>query len=164
MRSRSILGGLLVDGLGVKPDQVARMFGTVQDTYPDRSKSDVYMDMLTFELFRYPHIALSEIHGKHTDTWMYMFAWKPPRLHGIGAFHALELPFVFNNLGGWERILGDNPPRHLAHSMQAMTLFEKAAAAFAELAETYPKSQYEEEAFFLIGENYYNEQDFGGAV
>ena len=118
MRSRSILGGLLVDGLGVKPDQVARMFGTVQEAYPDRSKSDVYMDMLTFELFRYPHIALSEIHGKHTDTWMYMFSWKPPRLHGIGAFHALELPFVFNNLGGWERILGKNPPRRLAHDMQ----------------------------------------------
>ena len=118
LRSRRILGGVLVDGLEVKPVELARMFGTVQEVYPTRTKSDVYMDMLTFELFRYPHIALSEIHGKHTDTWMYMFAWKPPRLHGIGAFHALELPFVFNNLGGWERILGDNPPRHLAHSMQ----------------------------------------------
>jgi para-nitrobenzyl esterase len=25
---------------------------------------------------------------------------------------------VFNNLGGWDHILGDNPPRHLAHDMQ----------------------------------------------
>lgn len=118
LRSRRILGGLLVDGLEVKPVDVARMFGTVQEAYPNRTKSDIYMDMLTFELFRYPHIAFSEIHGTHTDTWMYMFAWKPPRLHGIGAFHALELPFVFNNFDGWERILGDNPPRHLAHDMQ----------------------------------------------
>ncbi len=118
LRSRRILGGLLVEALGVSPHDIAGMFGTVQAAYPSRTKSDIYMDMLTFELFRYPHIALSQVHGQHTDTWMYMFAWKPPRLHGIGAFHALELPFVFNNLGGWDHILGDNPPRHLAHDMQ----------------------------------------------
>lgn len=118
LHSRRILGGLLVEALGVTPHEVSQMYGKLQEVYPLRSKSDIYMDMLTFELFRYPHIALSEIHGQHTDTWMYMFAWKPPKLHGIGAFHALELPFVFNNLEGWEKILGDNPPRHLARSMQ----------------------------------------------
>ena len=118
LRSRRIMGGFLVDGLGVSPQEISKMYGTVQHVYPRRSKSDIYMDMLTFELFRYPHIALSEAQSRHADTWMYMFDWKSPRLHGIGAFHALELPFVFNNLEGWDSILGKHPPRHLAHAMQ----------------------------------------------
>ena len=53
---------------------------------------------------------------------------------------------------------------YLAHSLQAMTQFKEAAAAFDKLIETYSGSQYEEEALFLIGENFYNEQAYGEAI
>ncbi len=49
---------------------------------------------------------------------------------------------------------------YLAHALQAMTQFEPAATAFEKLAGRYPNSTYEEEALFLVGENYYNERIF----
>ena len=49
---------------------------------------------------------------------------------------------------------------YLAHGLQALTRFEQAAAAFKELVERHPDSTYDEEALFLVGENYYNEQRF----
>ncbi len=53
---------------------------------------------------------------------------------------------------------------YLAHSLQALTRFKEAAAAFSELVERDRQSQYEEEALFLIGENHYNDQAFAAAA
>jgi len=53
---------------------------------------------------------------------------------------------------------------YLAHSHQALTQFTEAAAEFEKLARRYPDSQYEEEALFLVGENYYNQRDFDKAT
>ena len=49
---------------------------------------------------------------------------------------------------------------YLAHGLQAMTRFEQAAAGFEKLIERHPGSTYDEEAHFLVGENYYNERIF----
>ena len=49
---------------------------------------------------------------------------------------------------------------YLAHGLQAITQFEQAAAVFEKLVERHPNSTYDEEARFLIGENYYNERIF----
>jgi tetratricopeptide (TPR) repeat protein len=49
---------------------------------------------------------------------------------------------------------------YLAHSHQALTNFKEASDAFSKLAELFPKSNYEEEALFLVGENYYNDRDY----
>lgn len=70
---------------------------------------------------RIPAIRLAEAHAKAASgTYMYEFAWPSP---GLGAVHALEIPFVFDNLGKDTPLvgplLGDNPPQELANRMHA---------------------------------------------
>jgi para-nitrobenzyl esterase len=52
---------------------------------------------------------------------MYEFAWRSPQFGGrLGACHGLEIPFVFDTLGGGtEPLWGANPPQHLADTMHA---------------------------------------------
>ena len=50
--------------------------------------------------FRIPAIRLAEAQvANGAPTWMYRFDWKSPAFGGrIGACHALEIPFAFDNL------------------------------------------------------------------
>lgn len=63
--------------------------------------------------------------GGTGGTWVYEFAWRSPigaDGHGeLGAAHALELGFVFDNLGSPEgvRMAGPDAPQSLATSMHA---------------------------------------------
>ena len=54
---------------------------------------------------------------------MYLFAWESRAFNGkLKATHALEIPFVFDNLdrGGVNIFLGEGPkPQHVAHAMHA---------------------------------------------
>jgi para-nitrobenzyl esterase len=50
-------------------------------------------------VFRIPAVRLGEAQSEvQRDTYMYLFTWPSP-LMGLGACHALEIPFVFGNLG-----------------------------------------------------------------
>jgi len=86
--------------------------GVLRERSLDR---DLYHDMMTFEVFTYPSIALSEFQVQHgTPVWMYRFDYPSPTLDGHPrAYHALEIPFVWNTLGkeGMERITGSGPER-----------------------------------------------------
>jgi carboxylesterase type B len=55
---------------------------------------------------------------------MYEFAWPSPQFGGqLGACHALESGFVFDNLGkGRARLHGEDPPRDLAAAMHGSWL------------------------------------------
>lgn len=82
----------------------------------ERSLSrDLYHDMMTFEVFTYPAICLGESQVQNgTPVWMYRFDYPSPTLDGHPwAYHALEIPFVWNTLGkeGMERITGSGPER-----------------------------------------------------
>ena len=56
--------------------------------------------MVTDETFRAPAWALAQDRIDHGNaTWMYWFTWQTPALGGgLGACHALDLPFTFDNL------------------------------------------------------------------
>ncbi|MEV0522012.1 carboxylesterase family protein [Streptomyces sp. NPDC050439] len=69
--------------------------------------------------FRIPTLRLLEAHqGPH---WAYEFTWQSPALPpGSGAVHALELPFVHDNLAAVPAasgLLGDEAPQQLATAM-----------------------------------------------
>ncbi|GIN94777.1 para-nitrobenzyl esterase [Siminovitchia terrae] len=70
-------------------------------------------------LFRIPAIRFAEYQSKHAPTWMYLFTW-PSKIEGLGACHAVEVPFVFHNLNNplVESFLGENPPEVLADQVQ----------------------------------------------
>lgn len=53
---------------------------------------------------------------------------------------------------------------YLGHAYQVMTQYKPAAEAFEKLARLFPDSGYEDEALFLVGENYYNDQNFTAAA
>lgn len=99
------------------------------DTYrsarPEASAGELVSVIMTEEFYRVPAL---EIARAHPGTYVYEFAWGSPAYDGrIGACHALELPFVFDNLDdpGFAVLLGENPPREVAESMR------RAWAAFA---------------------------------
>ncbi|RJP34987.1 MAG: carboxylesterase/lipase family protein [Actinobacteria bacterium] len=87
---------------------------------PEASEGDIAMAIGTDILFRVPAIRLAEAQAKNQPrTWMYLFTW-PSTVDELGSCHAVELPFVFNNLGaeGVADILGGDPPQELADMMQ----------------------------------------------
>ena len=73
-------------------------------------------------------IRLADAHAGMTGrTYMYEFAWPAP---GLGAVHALEIPFVFGTLTtpGVERFTGSGP--------EALALSEKMQDAWLAFAKT----------------------------
>lgn len=83
---------------------------------PGHAFTDASHDLV----FRWPARRFAEQHRGRTH--MYEFAWRSPLFAsttsiGLGAAHAMELPFVFDTLAsttGPEGICGDAPPQSLA--------------------------------------------------
>ncbi len=92
--------------------------------HPDASAGDLMAAIQTDWMWRIPAIRLADAHARSGSvTYMYEFAWRSPAFNGLlGACHALEIPFVFDTLGGnfkpilWPA-LGTDPPQELADAM-----------------------------------------------
>ncbi|MEV4939714.1 carboxylesterase/lipase family protein [Streptomyces zaomyceticus] len=86
---------------------------------PEASVPELVQAAWTDYAFRIPTLRLLEAHrGTHHA---YEFHWQSPALPpGWGSDHALEVPFVHDNLAAFPRkpgLLGKNPPQHLATAM-----------------------------------------------
>ncbi len=78
--------------------------------------------IITDWYFRIPAIRLAEAHAQQGTgtTYMYEFAWPSPSFDGrLGACHALDVPFIFDNLDkeGYEGLAGTHPPQQVADAM-----------------------------------------------
>ncbi len=85
---------------------------------PERSTADTWPEISTDEVFRVPAHRLATAHheGGANSLWAYEFAWPTPVFGGLlGSCHALEIPFVFDNLHqpGVAMLTGDDPERQL---------------------------------------------------
>ncbi|AXJ09202.1 carboxylesterase/lipase family protein [Arthrobacter sp. PM3] len=96
-----------------------------RDRYPGAGPGDLLAAVQTDWWVRIPALRLADAHadaahGTGAHTYMYEFAWPAP---GLGAVHAVEVPFVFDTLDRdsrlFGRLLGDNPPQELADTMHA---------------------------------------------
>ena len=111
----------LLDGvalaLGLSPDAVA----AYRRARPGASPGDVLAAVSTDWFFRIPAVRLAEAHvGGPGRTYMYEFAWRSPVMDGgLGGCHALELPFMFDNLEaeGAAALTGEGPPQAVADAM-----------------------------------------------
>jgi para-nitrobenzyl esterase len=96
---------------------------------PQATPGDLLSALITDWFFRIPAIRLAEAREKNRgSTHMYEFAWRSPLFDGrFGAVHALEIGFVFDNLGreGAMGLAGNEPPQALAD------LMHRAWVAFA---------------------------------
>ncbi|MEU8341324.1 carboxylesterase/lipase family protein [Spirillospora sp. NPDC048832] len=101
-------------GMGVPPALTA----AYRDRYAEQTEGELMATVITDHLFRIPaHRAAAGHAASGGRTWMYEFAWRSPN-HGLGACHALELGFVFDNLTAEpEGLTGPNPPQDLADRM-----------------------------------------------
>ena len=119
------LGGITVDGVapllepwygGQSPEIVA----DYASRRPDLSGMELWTDVGTDAVFRVPAIRLAEAQRSHGAAYMYLFTWETPAFGGLlRCTHALEIPFVFDNLDrGTELFTGDAPERQqLADAM-----------------------------------------------
>jgi para-nitrobenzyl esterase len=92
-----------------------------QANRPGASPGDVLCALVTDRFFRNPAFAAANARadaGGPAPTYLYEFAWPSPVLE-IGAGHAVEIPFVFDNLAVPDAAaaIGDAPPAALAAEM-----------------------------------------------
>jgi para-nitrobenzyl esterase len=93
-----------------------------RDAYPGTGPGDLLAAVQTDWWMRIPAIRLADAHtNAAAGTYMYEFAWPAP---GLGAVHALEVPFVFDTLSKDAPLFGplfggEDPPQELADTMHA---------------------------------------------
>jgi len=100
---------------------VVQALAAYRARYPHAVPGDLLAAAQTDWWMRIPAIRLAEA---RTDaaarTYMYEFAWASP---GLGAVHAVEVPFVFDDARSdaplFGPLLGENPPQELADAMHA---------------------------------------------
>jgi para-nitrobenzyl esterase len=115
-----VLPALLAD---CGPDP-ARLAAVHREARPGASAGDVLSAVFTDFVFRIPAVRLAEARAAHgAPTHVYSFDWPSPAFDGqLGACHALEIGFVFDNLaaglpGGTAP--GEAPPQRIADEMHA---------------------------------------------
>jgi para-nitrobenzyl esterase len=90
-----------------------------RENRPGASPGDLLAALITDRFFWMPALAVADARADGpASTYFYEFAW---RSAAIGAAHALEIPFVFDNLSapGAGNALGPGAPQELADQMHA---------------------------------------------
>ncbi|WP_067819484.1 carboxylesterase/lipase family protein [Actinomadura kijaniata] len=106
------LVGPITAGMGVP----AGVLETYRERHADLTAGELLALLVTDHMFRVPAHRAAAAHAG--NTWMYEFAWRSPN-HDLGACHALELGFTFDNLDSPDttELAGPNPPQRLADAM-----------------------------------------------
>jgi para-nitrobenzyl esterase len=106
--------------LGPRADEVLKLY-----SFADYRKPFFLMAAVFADGFGSRGFAAAEALSKETPVYLYRFDWDEERLHQtLGAFHGLEIPFVFGNLN-----------LHLKSSPLKLALTRRAKKAGAPLSE-----------------------------
>ncbi len=100
---------------GIEPSVVERY----RTNRPESTPGDVLAALVTDAYFRLPMHAVVRARGAG-PSWVYEFAWRSERM-GLGAAHAVDIPFVFDTLGADHAtdLTGPGAPQPLADKMHA---------------------------------------------
>src|SRR5690625_417493 len=86
-----------------------------------RLDRNLFEKVMSFHIFTFPAVQLAEQQVRYgSPVWMYRFDWESPVFDGgLKATHAMEIPFVWNNINkpGMERLIGDFPDQNIAKQM-----------------------------------------------
>ena len=100
---------------GVAGDEAAPLFDAYAAARPGQPASEVAMAIASDDTFRLAAVQMAEAqHAVGNPAYLYLFTWQSPALDGrLGACHALEIPFVFDNVHqpGVELLTGDGGDR-----------------------------------------------------
>jgi para-nitrobenzyl esterase len=116
--------------LGADP---AKVLAAYRAAKPGATMGELMVASLGDWFFRIPAVRVAEArYANGTETFCYEFCWPSPQYGGrLGACHALEVPFVFDNLDdpNTTPITGPEPPQSLADEMHgAWVSFVKTGA------------------------------------
>lgn len=119
----------LFEAFGVDPQAGRQAYaaGALQEAgAPQRSVAQLYSDVMTDWSFWLPAVRAAEARAAGPGrTYVYEFTWPSPLYDGqLGATHALEVAFAFDNLAvDWARPLrGEAAPQPLADDMHGAFL------------------------------------------
>lgn len=111
---------MMLPALGADVDT---QISTYRVDLPEATPGELLMAIYTDWFFRIPAVRLAEARsGLGRDTYVYEFAWASPQFAGtLGACHALEIGFAFDNLAdpAGRPMTGDHPPQSLADAMHS---------------------------------------------
>lgn len=100
------------------------LIAVYKKAYPKKNLGELFSAILTSYQAQVPSVRFANAHAKLLgNTYMYEFAWASSVKNGAyGAYHGVELPFVFNTINlvkGEEGMLGPKGgPEDLADKMQ----------------------------------------------
>ncbi|HEX4018581.1 MAG TPA: carboxylesterase family protein [Frankiaceae bacterium] len=98
-----------------------KVVGTYRAAQPDATPGELMIAAVGDWFFRIPAIRVAEARKANgADTYVYEFLWPSPQFDGkLGACHALEIAFTFDNLDDplGEPMVGSAPPQALADEM-----------------------------------------------
>lgn len=89
-----------------------------EDAYPENDLIENYIEFMNQTGFRVMGDLMAEQQSAYRPTYNYLFRYKST-IEGMGSCHAIEVPFVLNNLDTPDGLefTGPNPPEHLAKEM-----------------------------------------------
>jgi para-nitrobenzyl esterase len=107
----------------ILPDRADEVLNVYASNRPGATPADVWGAVFGDYLFRIPAIRLAEAAGDGGGKcWSYLFTWSSDSFGGqLGCCHAMEIPFVFENLDlpGVSLFTGEGEGRHrLARDMR----------------------------------------------
>ena len=98
----------------IPEDQIAGLIEGYRRSRPHASPTDLLV-AIGSDVMRIASIRLAERKeaGGSAPVFMYLFAWESPAMDGaIKSCHALEIPFVFDNVADPFPLVGNRPDRH----------------------------------------------------
>ena len=106
--------------VGADPAEVGASY---REVHPDATPGELMVAAMTDWFFKIPALRVAEARLAHgADTHVYEFGWRSPQFDGrLGACHALEVAFVFDNIDdpAGVPLAGSSPPQSLADDMHA---------------------------------------------
>jgi para-nitrobenzyl esterase len=143
----------------------ARVFGDAdaalsayRSEWPAASPEELLTAILTDRFFRIPAVRLAEAQAGNGGTvYQYLFTWESRAFGGrLKSTHALEIPFMFNNLKnpGVDLFLGPGPsPQALADAMHAAWIaFIRSGDPACEAVGAWPAYRLEGRAVMELGD------------
>jgi para-nitrobenzyl esterase len=111
------IGGLDEQGFerrcrALEPGAGAELAAAYRDARPGADPWRRWLALRTDWAFAVPAARLAAAQAPHARTWTYRFTWASPAFDGgLGACHALELPFVFDthHVGATANFTGSGP-------------------------------------------------------
>jgi len=129
----------------------------------------LFKGIMTDCIFRIPAVRMAEAQSLHQpdNTFMYLFEYASTAFDGrLGSCHALEIPFVFDNLHkqGVELLTGPEPPQSVAAAMhEAWICFARTGSPVHDALPDWPAYDREHRATIHFGVPCHLEDDPGAA-